>query len=89
VYTGLRTGIGRGFSRSWGNYEGRPSFPAYSTIQPHLITQAEFYDLVRDLDLPKTKADPLGSRLQQWKLLEKGVKMSLYRKRQANITSYF
>jgi hypothetical protein len=64
-------------------------FSAYSIIQPHLITQAVLNDLVRDLDLPKTKAQLLGSRLQQWSLLENGVKVSLYRKRQANIASYF
>jgi hypothetical protein len=64
-------------------------FSAYSTIQTHLITQAELKDLVRDLDLPETKAQLLGSRLQQWNLLEKRVKVSLCRKRQANISSYF
>lgn len=56
---------------------------------PHLITQSELNDLVRDLDLPKTKAELLGSRLQQWKLLEKGVKVSIYRKRQSTITDFF
>jgi hypothetical protein len=46
-------------------------------------------NLVWDLDLPKTKAQLLGSRLQQWNLLEKGVKLLLHRKRQVNIASYF
>jgi len=50
-------------------------FSAYSTLQPHLILQAELNDLVRDLVLPKTKAQLLGSRLQQWNLLEKCVKV--------------
>jgi hypothetical protein len=30
-------------------------FSAYSTIEPHLITQAEFNDLLRDLDIQKIK----------------------------------
>lgn len=56
---------------------------------PHLITQGELNDLVRELDLPKTKAELLGSRLQQWKLLKKGVKVSIYRKRQSTLTNFF
>ena len=63
-------------------------FSAYSTLQPHLIPQAELNGLVRDLVLPKTKAQLLGSLLQQWNLLEKGVKVSFYRKRQSNIAEY-
>jgi len=39
-------------------------YSSYSTVQPHLITEAEMKDTVRDLDLPKTKAQQLGSRLQ-------------------------
>ena len=31
----------------------------------HRITQEELNDLIRDLDLPKCKAELLGSRLQQ------------------------
>ncbi|KAL4717512.1 hypothetical protein ACJJTC_000661 [Scirpophaga incertulas] len=33
--------------------------------EPHMITQSELNDLVRDLNLPKYKAELLGSRLQQ------------------------
>ncbi|GBM49782.1 hypothetical protein AVEN_207006-1, partial [Araneus ventricosus] len=47
--------------------------------QPRLFTQPELNDLVRDLELPKSKSQLLGSRLQQWNLLEKGVKFSSYR----------
>src|ERR1043165_5708572 len=60
-----------------------------STEEPHLITQADLNDLVRDLDLPKSKAQLLGSRLQQWNLLEKGTKLSFFRKRQSQFSSYF
>lgn len=52
------------------------NFSAYSTISC-------------DLNLPKTKPELLGPRLQQWNLLEKGVRVSLYSTRQANIASYF
>nr|CAH7733771.1 unnamed protein product [Callosobruchus chinensis] len=57
--------------------------------QPHLLTQAELDDLIRDLELPKTKSQLLGSRLQQWNLLEKGVKISSYRTRQSSLKSLF
>ena len=54
-----------------------------------MITQPELNDLVQDLDLPLTKAQLLGSQLQQWNLLEEGVRVSFYRKRQSNIAKYF
>ena len=47
-------------------------FSLYSTTEPHLVTQAELNDLVRDLDFPKTKAQLLRSRLRQCHLLRKG-----------------
>ncbi|GBM17169.1 hypothetical protein AVEN_47577-1 [Araneus ventricosus] len=49
--------------------------------QPHLVTQPELNDLVRDLELPKSKSQLLVSRLQQWNLLENSVKVSSYRTR--------
>ncbi|KAH9637300.1 hypothetical protein HF086_006944 [Spodoptera exigua] len=60
-----------------------------TSSQPHRITQAELNDLVRDLDLPKNKAELLGSRLQQWNLLESGVNITSFRTRQKNLTQYF
>ncbi|XP_050783868.1 zinc finger protein 701-like [Gopherus flavomarginatus] len=41
-----------------------PHFLPSSSSEPHLITQGELNDLVRDLELPKSKAELLGSRLQ-------------------------
>ena len=35
----------------------------------HKITEGEISDLIRDLKLPKNKAELLASRLQQWNLL--------------------
>jgi len=60
-------------------------FSIYSTVEPHLIAQAELNNLFWGLDLPRIKAQLLGSQLQQSNLLEKGVKVSFYRKRQLNI----
>jgi hypothetical protein len=65
------------------------TFSAYSTTDPHLITQAELNDLFLDLVLLKTKAQLFGSQLQQWNLMEKCMKVSFYRKRQSNTAKYF
>lgn len=35
----------------------------------HKMTQGELNDLIRDLELPKNKAELLASRLQQWNFL--------------------
>ena len=56
---------------------GTPKKKKNQNIQPHLITQAELNDLVRDLDLPKFKDQFLGSRLQQLNFLEKGESVVL------------
>ncbi|GBM77926.1 hypothetical protein AVEN_89589-1 [Araneus ventricosus] len=53
--------------------------------QPHLVIQSESNYLVRDLELPKSESQFLGSRLQQWNLLKKGVKISSYRTRQSTL----
>jgi putative ubiquitin-RnfH superfamily antitoxin RatB of RatAB toxin-antitoxin module len=47
----------------------------------HRITQEELNDLIRDVDLPKSKAELLSSRLQQWNLLKENVRISVYRKK--------
>lgn len=52
-----------------------------SDIEPHFINQADFDDLVRDLGLPKTKAELLASRLQQWKLVAEDFRVTSSRKR--------
>jgi hypothetical protein len=51
--------------------------PAFES--PHKVTQNELNALVRDLELPKVKAELLASRMKQWKYLDEGVKKSLYR----------
>jgi len=37
----------------------------------HKITEGELNDLIRDLELPKNKAELLVSKLQQWNLLHR------------------
>ena len=60
--------------------------PAADEKTPHLLNQLELNDLVRDLSLPKEKAELLSSRLQQWNLLEKGTKVTNYRDRSAKLS---
>lgn len=56
---------------------------------PHLIEQAELNDLVRDLQLSKDHAELLGSRLQQWNLLASGTKVTIFRTRNQELSSFF
>jgi hypothetical protein len=54
-----------------------------------LTKQEELNDLIRDLDLPISKAELLGSRLQQWNLLKENVRISVYHKRHEDIVQFF
>src|SRR6218665_1047212 len=57
--------------------------------EPHLITQSELNDLVRDLGLSKSKAELLASRFQGWCLLSQVAKVSVFRNRQDDFTKFF
>lgn len=48
---------------------------------PHLITQSDFNDLVRDTDLSQRKAEILASRLKQWGLVSQDFLVTSGRKR--------
>jgi hypothetical protein len=55
----------------------------------HRIKQDELNDLIRDLDLSKSKAELLGSRLQQWNLLKENVINSVYSERHEILVQFF
>jgi len=61
--------------------EPHVSYGRSSAPQPHILTQDKLNDLVRDLELFKSKAELLGSRLKQWNLLEKNGRISSFRSR--------
>ena len=42
----------------------------------HKITEGELNDFIKDLELPKNKAELLASRLQQWNLLHHSAKVT-------------
>lgn len=60
-----------------------------SSSTPHLLTQADLNDLVRDVGLSKQKAELLGSRLQEYNLLHQTTNISEFRHRESIFISYF
>lgn len=70
-------------------YQPSSSSSSSSTTDPHLITKEELNDLVRDLDLPKDKAEVLGSRLRQWNLLASDVRISEFRSRHKQYDQFY
>ena len=67
--------------------ESDPSFQHESA--PLLINQERLNDLVRDLYLSKENAEVLGSRLQQWNLLEPETTTSSFRIRNQSPARYY
>jgi hypothetical protein len=57
------------------DFTSDPQFNKFNRIK-----QDELNDLLRDLDLPKIKAELLVSRLQQWYLLKENVRNSMCRR---------
>ena len=57
--------------------------------KPHIITQANFDDLVRDFQLPKKKMKVLGICLKQWSLLLPGTNVSHFRIRYATLCTFY
>lgn len=55
---------------------------------PHLLSQ-ELNDLVRDLELPKEKAELPGSRLQDWNHLQPNTKISHFRHRHLLFSTFY
>ncbi|UYV73796.1 hypothetical protein LAZ67_11000937 [Cordylochernes scorpioides] len=50
------------------------NFEAGASSEPHLLTQGDLNDLIRDSDLSRKQNELLGSRLKGWNLLHKGTK---------------
>lgn len=50
----------------------------------HFVSQEEFRDLVRDLELSKRQIELLGSRMQQWDFLEDNVTITFARSEPTN-----
>ncbi|UYV62399.1 hypothetical protein LAZ67_2000421 [Cordylochernes scorpioides] len=65
------------------------NFEAGALSEPHLLTQGNLNDLVRDLDLSKKQSELLGSRLKGWNLLHKGTKVCFFRKRQDEFQDFY
>lgn len=59
------------------------------STEPHLLTQEDLNDLVRDLNLSKKQAELLASRFKNWNLLEKDTRICSYRKRHEELKPYF
>jgi len=54
---------------------------AYSSNEPHQLTQGDMNDIIRDLNLSKKQAKLLSSRLKGWNLLRQDTKVCFYRGR--------
>ena len=71
----------------------RASLPWVSTSQGKLVALTALgytlSDLVRDLYLPKQLAELLGFHLQQWKVLDKDTRVTMYRNRNCDFLQYF
>lgn len=55
----------------------------------HQLTQAELNDWVRDLELPKDKAEMHASRMKQYNFLSSNVNITHYRNRDLPYSKYF
>lgn len=66
-----------------------PDFLPKESSSPEPFSQEELNDLIRDLGLPKLKAELLTSRLKEKHLLESAVRVSYYRSRSKNLEIFF
>ena len=69
--------------------EPRVSHSRSSAPQPHILTQDKLNDLFCNLELSKSKAELLGSRLKQLNLLEKNGRISLFHSRHQQLVPFF
>ena len=72
------------------NIDCDPSFAgACSSSEPHLLTQGDLNDIVRDFNLLKKRSELLGSRLKGWNLLRQDTKVGFYRGCQEEFKDFF
>ena len=72
------------------NMDCDPTFAgATSSSEPYLLNQGDLNDIVRDLNLSKKQAEPLGSRLKGWNLLRQDSKVCFYRGRHEEFKDVF
>lgn len=67
----------------------REYIPEFASSEPQRFTQHELNDLIRDLSLPKDKAELLASRLREKHLVEDDVRICHYRKRTTDLEKFF
>jgi len=61
------------------NIDCDPTFTgACSYNEPHLLTQWELNNIVRDLNLSKKQTELLGSKLKGWNLLRQDTKVCFF-----------
>ena len=68
------------------------SAEAYGSSSPprvQRLSQSQLNDLVRDLQLPKAKAELLASRLKEWNVLDAEARICVYRTRQEQYVEFF
>lgn len=60
-----------------------------ATVQPRQFSKAKLNDLVRDLELTKSGAELLASRLQEMNLLDASCSVTVFRKRHEAFSQYY
>jgi len=72
------------------NMDCDPTFTgANSSNEPHLLTQGDLNDIVRDMNLSKKQAELLSSRLKGWNLLHEDTKVCYYRGRHEEFKDFY
>lgn len=73
------------------NIDYDPTFEARCSLsEPHLLTQENHNDFVRDLNVSKKKqAEILGSRLKGWNLLHQGTEIYFFSHHQHGFEEFF
>jgi hypothetical protein len=72
------------------NFDCDPTSEAsFSSSEPHLLTQEDSNDLVRDFNLSKKQAGLLGSILKVWNLLHQNTEIHVFSHCQHGFEDFF